>query len=124
MTVTREHLVPRKLEKGMHVVVWIKPEYYLFDSEMKAGLVQNTWLEGIITSERITGLVFVEINGIQVSNIVPGLIIIRSTAYKHNDKPRVDSNNQARDKTKLKEIRNNISAERKAKKIIKLCLQA
>lgn len=83
----RSNPAPRKLEKGMAVVVMFKSDYPLFTSEMKAGIKPDVWLKGTVDSVVSNKFVFVEINGETLSTIVPGAVIIRSTAKADNLQP-------------------------------------
>lgn len=91
---SRANPVPKKLEKGMAVVVYIKPEYTLIGKEERTKLKKEVWLKGKILSQIVGGLVFVTVNGCTFSNIVSGLIIIRSTAYADTMKPVRDAHNK------------------------------
>lgn len=79
------HQVPKKLEIGMAVVVWIKPEYKLVGDAEREKLTKEVWLKGkICGSIYQKGIVFVVIDDLIFSDVVPGLIIVRSTALADN----------------------------------------
>lgn len=82
----RKNNAPRKLKSGMAVVVWIKPEYPLFWSERQAGLQSGKWFKGTVDFIN-SGFIYLTVLGQTLSNISPGLITIRSTAWTDNIPP-------------------------------------
>jgi hypothetical protein len=83
----RQVRVPMKLEKGMAVVVWIKPGFPLMSWEMGADIKEETWLKGILNKVTSDGWYSASIKGERIVFSNKEAIIIRSTALADNLKP-------------------------------------
>lgn len=82
---TMDNMVPRKLAKGMAVVVWIKESELLFWGEIQIGIKHNTWLRAELVNECSTHTTVV-LKG-RIFTLVKGhAIVVRSTSYTDNEK--------------------------------------
>lgn len=86
------NVVPRKLEKGMKVVVMFKPGTYMLWHEIEAGIKPGVWFKAelvglLVNATSDTCAYPIEYNGI--TSYVSGCtaIIIRSVSREDNPKP-------------------------------------
>lgn len=84
-----DNAVPRKLAKGMAVVVYIRPNAYLLSYERVAGLDNGKWHKAKLvriyaTTETTYPTWQIEINGYKTVLSARSSIIIRSTSYADN----------------------------------------
>lgn len=79
-----DNAVPRKLAKGMAVVVWLKPSVMIAWDDTDASIKHNCWLKGEIVGFNTDGWWVVRIKGCIVDFQTHEAIIIRSTSYADN----------------------------------------
>jgi len=82
-----DRYVPKQLAQGTKVVVWIKPDYYLFGWELAEGIKHCAWIKGTIVNKFDDNDIAVKFNDNKFL-VLPfranEAIIIRSTSEEDN----------------------------------------
>lgn len=76
--------VPKKLEIGMAVVVWIRPHIKLFTSEFNAGIRVGTWFKAKLVTSLDPEGIQIEFNRYRMGIDGSLAIVIRSVSLDDN----------------------------------------